>query len=148
MTMANLKLSQLPAASALTGDEIVPVVQAGQTRRASAAALAMLGQGAWQVATLAAPWANYGDAFATAAFRKDGRRVELRGVVKGGAGGSVVFTLPIGLRPAAQRIFTMLSDAAAPTRVDVRANGEVLVGLPPSTTVAWLSLDGIGFSID
>lgn len=146
--MANLKLSQLPAASALTGDEIVPVVQAGQTRRATAAAVAVLGQGAWQAATLAAPWTNYGDAFATAAFRQDGRRVELCGVVKGGAGGSVVFTLPAGLRPAAQRIFTTLSDAAAPTRVDVRANGEVLVGLAPSTAVAWLSLDGIAFSID
>ena len=132
----------------MTGDEIVPVVQGGQTRRSTAAAFADLRKGAWLAPTLNAPWANYGEVFATAGYRKEGARVELRGVVKGGAGGSVVLALPTGFRPAAQRIFITLSDAGAPTRMDVRANGEVLVGLPPSVTVAWLSLDGIAFSVD
>ena len=146
--MANLKLSQLPAASALTGDEIVPVVQGGQTRRSTVAAIADVRKGAWVAPTLNAPWTSYGDVFATAAIRKDGSRVQFRGVVKGGAGGTVLFTVPAGYRPPTQQIFATLSDAAAVTRIDVRPTGDVLVGLPPSTAVAWLSLDGIGYYAD
>lgn len=37
--MADVKISELPAASTLTGDELVPVVQAGATKRATVAAL-------------------------------------------------------------------------------------------------------------
>lgn len=37
--MADVKISELPAADALTGDELVPVVQAGATKRATVAAL-------------------------------------------------------------------------------------------------------------
>ncbi|QWP77475.1 hypothetical protein J5226_03460 [Lysobacter sp. K5869] len=146
--MANLKLSQLPAASALTGDEIVPVVQGGQTRRSTAAALADTRKGAWVAPSLNAPWTNFGDVFAPAGYRKDGNRVQLRGVVKGGAGGTVVFVLPAAFRPSAQLIMTTLSDAGAPTRIDVRANGEVFVGLPPSAQVAWLTLGSITYCTD
>lgn len=146
--MANLKLSQLPAASALTGDEIVPVVQGGQTRRSTAAALADARKGAWVAPTLNAPWTNFGDVFAAAGYRKDGIRVQLRGVVKGGAGGTVVFVLPAAFRPSAQLIMTTLSDAGAPTRIDVRPSGEVFIGLPPSTQVAWLTLDNISYCTD
>ncbi|MGH8080135.1 MAG: hypothetical protein ACREP7_06130 [Lysobacter sp.] len=143
--MANLKLSQLPTANALTGDEIVPVVQGGQTRRSTVAAVADARKGAWGVPTLNAPWTNFGDVFAPAGYRKDGSRVQLRGVIKGGTGGTVVFVLPVAFRPSAQLIMTTLSDAGAPTRIDIRANGEVFVGLPPSAQVAWLALDAISF---
>lgn len=143
--MANLKLSQLPAASALTGDEIVPVVQGGQTRRSTAAAIADVRKGAWVAPTLNAPWTNFGEVFAPVGYRKDGNRVQLRGVIKGGAGGTVLFVLSAAFRPSAQLIMTTLSDAGVPTRIDVRANGEVFVGLPPSAQVAWLALDTISF---
>ena len=143
--MANLKLSQLPAAGALVGDEIVPVVQGGQTRRATAAALADLRKGTWLVPTLNAPWTNYGDAFSNAAYRKDGNRVQLRGLVKAGAGGSVVCNLPAGFRPPAQQIFVAVSDAPAPARIDVRSNGDVAVAQPTTGTLGWLSLDAISF---
>ena len=143
--MANLKLSQLPAASALTGDEIVPVVQGGQTKRSTVAAVADVRKGAWMAPTLNTPWTNFGDVFSVAGYRKDAGRVQLRGVVKGGAGGSVPFVLPAGFRPNAQLIFTTMSDVSSPARIDVRANGEVFVGLPPSATVAWLTLDGISY---
>lgn len=53
--MANLKLSQLPAANALTGDETLPIVQGGQTRRSTAAAVADLRKGTWQAPALVAP---------------------------------------------------------------------------------------------
>lgn len=146
--MANLKLSQLPAASVLTGDEVVPVVQGDQTRRTTVAAVADARKGAWVAPILNAPWTNFGDVFAAAGYRKDGNRVQLRGVVKGGAGGTVVFVLPAALRPSAQLIMTTLSDAGAPTRIDIRTSGEVFVGLPPSTQVAWLTLDNITYCLD
>ncbi|MBT2748331.1 MULTISPECIES: hypothetical protein [unclassified Lysobacter] len=146
--MANLKLSQLPAATALTGDEIIPLVQGGQTRRSTAAAIADLRQGAWQTPTLNASWTNYGDAFATATYRKDANRVQLRGLVKGGAGGSIVCTLPAGFRPPAQQIFVAVCDAPSHARIDVRINGDVAVAQPTTGTIGWLSLDGIGFFVD
>ena len=34
-----VKISELPAASALAGDELIPVVQAGETRKAAISAL-------------------------------------------------------------------------------------------------------------
>lgn len=143
--MANLKLSQLPAAAALTGTEILPVVQAGQTRSTTIAALADLRKGAWQAPNLNAPWTNYGDAFANAAYRKDGNRVQLRGLVKAGASGSVIFTLPAGFRPPAQQIYVASCGAATPARVDIRSNGEVIVSQAPSGTFGELSLDGVAF---
>ncbi|MGO1069560.1 hypothetical protein [Lysobacter sp. CA199] len=146
--MANLKLSQLPAAAALTGTEILPVVQAGQTRSTTAAALADLRKGAWQAFTLNAPWAAFGDPFANAGYRKDGGRVQLRGLVKAGVGGSVICVLPAAFRPLTQLLFLVGCDLAAPARIDVRSNGEVLVALPSSGVLGWLSLDGIGFFVD
>ncbi|MGO1073857.1 hypothetical protein [Lysobacter sp. CA199] len=146
--MANLRLSQLPAARALTGDEVVPVVQGGQTRRTTAAAVADARRGAWVAPTLNAPWANFGDVFAPVGYRKDGSRVQLRGVIKGGAGETVALVLPAAFRPSAQLIMTTLSDAGAPTRIDVRTSGEVFVGLPPSAQVAWLTLDNISYCTD
>jgi hypothetical protein len=146
--MANLKLSQLPAANALTGDETVPIIQGGQTRRSTAGAVADLRKGTWQAPALVAPWANYGDAFAAAAYRKDGGRVQLRGLVKGGVGGSVVFALPAGFRPPAQQIYSVVTDASAPARVDVKTNGEVLVSQPGTGAIVWLSLDCVAFFAD
>ncbi|MBT2750022.1 MULTISPECIES: hypothetical protein [unclassified Lysobacter] len=146
--MANLKLSQLPAATALTGDEIIPVVQGGQTRRSTAAAVTDLRKGTWLLPTLYVPWANYGDAFANAAYRKDATRVQLRGLVKGGVGSSVVFTLPVGFRPPAQQIYVAVCDAQSPARIDVRSNGDVAVAQPTTGTMGWLSLDAVVFYID
>lgn len=146
--MANLKISQLPAATALTGSEILPVVQAGQTRSTTVAAMADLRKGAWQAPNLNAPWTNYGDAFANTAYRKDGNRVQLRGLVKAGAGGSMIFTLPAGFRPPAQQIYVASCDATTPARVDVRSNGDVVIAQPATGTLGWLSLDGIAFFAD
>lgn len=146
--MANLKLSQLPAANALSGDEIVPLVQGGQTRRATAGIIADLRKGAWQVPALNAPWTNYGDAFANAAYRKDGNRVQLRGLVKGGSGSSIVFLLPVGFRPLAQHLFVINTDIAVAVRIDVRSNGEVYLPQATSAPLGWMSLDSVSFYVD
>lgn len=146
--MANQKLSQLPAASTLTGTEIVPVVQGGQTRSTSAASIADLRKGVWQTPPLNTPWANYGDVFALAGYRRDAGRVQLRGLVKAGSGGTVIFVLPVGFRPPAQQIYTAVSDSSTQARVDVKTNGEVLVSQPAAGVLGWLSLDGVGFFAD
>jgi hypothetical protein len=146
--MANQKLSQLPAASLLTGTELLPIVQGGQTRSITVAAVADLRKGAWQAPTLNAPWTNYGDVFASAGYRRDGGRVQLRGLVKAGAGGTVIFVLPLGFRPPAQQIYTGVSDSSAPTRIDVKTNGEVLVSQPSSGVLGWLSIDGVAYFMD
>lgn len=146
--MANHKLSQLPAASVLNGTEILPAVQGGQTRSTTTAAVADLRKGAWQAATLNAPWTNYGDVFALAGYRRDAGRVQLRGLVKAGSGGTVVFVLPAGFRPPAQQTYTAVSDSSAQARVDVKANGEVLVSQPGTGVLGWLSLDSVGFFTD
>jgi hypothetical protein len=146
--MANQKLSQLPAASALTGAELVPIVQGGQTRSTNTAAIADLRKGTWQVPTLNAPWLNYGDVFAVVGYRRDAGRVQLRGLVKAGSGGTVIFVLPAGFRPPAQQIYPVVSDSSVTARIDVKANGEVLVSQPGAGVLGWLSLDGIGFYTD
>ncbi|MGO1070623.1 hypothetical protein [Lysobacter sp. CA199] len=88
---------------------------------------------------------NYGDAFATAAYRRDAGRVQLRGLIKGGAGGTVAFVLPAGFRPATQHLYCAVCDLPGLTRVDVKPSGEVQIMLPSSGTIGFLSLDGIGY---
>lgn len=146
--MANLKISQLPAAAALTGTEVLPVVQGGQTRITTTAAVADVRKGAWQAFALNAPWVPFGDPFAIAGYRKDGGRVQLRGLIKAGAGGSVICVLPAGFRPPAQLLFLVGCDLATPARIDIRSSGDVLVALPTSGILGWLSLDSIAFYVD
>jgi hypothetical protein len=70
--------------------------------------------------------------------------VHLKGVVKNGAIGTVIYNLPIGYRPTAQYIFTINSGGAF-GRVDVAANGDVIVQLGSSISVV---LDGISFRVN
>lgn len=65
--MANLKLSQMLVAAALTGTEVLPVVHSGQTRSTTVAAVVDLRKGTWPVPTLNVQWTNHGDSFVNAA---------------------------------------------------------------------------------
>jgi len=55
----------------------------------------------WIVPTLTGGWADYGSPYSPAAYRRVGKRVYLRGLVKDGSFGSAnpIFTLPAGFRP-------------------------------------------------
>lgn len=106
----------------------------------------------WQVpaGTLANNWVNYGAGFATFAYSiSDDGWVRFRGLLKGGTANITValFTLPPGYRPLFQHIFavnTYLSGYEGKMgRVDVRANGEVLV---INANSGWLSMDGVAFA--
>lgn len=89
-------------------------------------------------------WVNYSAGYQTAAFYKDkSGRVHLRGLVKSGTDGTVIFTLPVGYRPEAISLHTTLSNNAV-ARVDITSTGNV----HPNATYSdpnWISLDGISF---
>jgi hypothetical protein len=94
-------------------------------------------------------WTHYGAPFPQAGFRKfpDGK-VKLRGLVKGGAVGTYVFTLPVGYRPPTQPIFACDSNSGIHARVDVYSTGEVLVSATSTGAPGYLSLANIEFDTE
>lgn len=53
----------------------------------------------WVAPTLTNSWVNYGGGFEAAGYKKVGTQVFIRGLVKDGAVGTAIFTLPVGFRP-------------------------------------------------
>jgi len=106
-------------------------------------------------------YSNYGDIWAPANYYKDAFGiVHIEGLVKGGLFDTNltdrIFILPPDYRPAASHIFIVTGreevDAdEAPGRIDVHANGEVIMTIRPDSNpntgsnMAHLSLDGISF---
>ena len=74
------------------------------------------------------PWANFGSGYQVLRFRKElGDVCRIEGAVGGGTTGSVVFTLPLGFRPAASIRFYSQVDSSAgnPGRMDITNTGTV-----------------------
>lgn len=123
--------------------------------------------GTWaNIGTSGAPvfgssWSNY-DAvnWPVASIRKDGMRVELRGMVKStvafAAGAqaanasATVFVLPAGYRPAKSLHLPRVDHTNGVSRWNILSTGEVKVnyGTVASTANQWYSLDGISFIAD
>lgn len=92
--------------------------------------------------TLLNGWLDYGSAFQTAGYYKDGLGiVHLTGVVKSGTAGATIFTLPSGYRPAANQ---QQPAAASGGYATCRINSDGSVVHQGSIT-SWYSLDGISF---
>merc|ERR1712150_325708 len=95
-------------------------------------------------------WSNYGASWDDAKAFKIGKVVYLKGLVKGGADGAVVATLPGGWRPSKQRIFCVSQHGQKSVRIDIRSNGQIF----PETLArdvnpgGWIPLDGIQFVVD
>lgn len=95
-------------------------------------------------------WANFGSTFEGASFSKsaDGY-VTLSGVIANGAGNtSVVFTLPVGFRPAKDRSFVVSNSNAgeASANIYVDSTGRVYFMFGSATTpLAFVSLDNVRF---
>lgn len=111
-------------------------------------------QEAWKTPTLVNNWSNYELGFNPCGYWKDSFGVvHLRGLVKNGAIGSVLFTLPTGYRPANTEGFPVLRFIATGTeigRVDVSNSGVVVCQpfLAASTaTVLYMFLDGATFRV-
>ncbi len=94
----------------------------------------------WATPLLQNNWSNYGGPFATVGYTKlSSGLVVLKGLVKSGSG--VIFTLPVGYRPAANLLLQNSSNSAA-GRLDIGSSGSV--GLAVGNN-AWFSLDGVAF---
>jgi hypothetical protein len=102
-----------------------------------------VGHSGWvSVTTFFNSWVNYGGGtFEDAQFRRDGDSVEVRGVIKSGAIGSVAFNLPPGYRPGKTTGVLTLSANAAHIGV-VAANGDVT---PSTGTNTDVHMNGIRF---
>jgi len=97
----------------------------------------------WTTPTLSGTWANFGGAFAGAAYGKTAEGlVVLRGLIKSGTIGTAAFTLPTGFRPAADKRFGVISNGAA-GRVDISTAGVVT---PSTGNNAYVTLNDIRFA--
>jgi hypothetical protein len=98
----------------------------------------------WLTPFLLNNWVNYDTSvFNPAQYRKDGDGVVwLRGLVKGGAAGSIIFSLPLGYRPTNRQLHGVCTSESVMGRVDVYKDGRVQI---VNGSSVWLSLDGIAF---
>lgn len=99
----------------------------------------------WKAVEFENSWKNTGGAFMTAAYRKQGNTVRLRGVVEGGASGSVAFTLPAGFRPTATSAFAGAGGSTADTKAQITTGGAVALTYSVTGIVA---VDGVTFTVD
>ncbi|MBL0336866.1 MAG: hypothetical protein IPP73_16540 [Chitinophagaceae bacterium] len=91
-------------------------------------------------------WVNYGSGYADAGYWKDKEGVvHLQGLIKSGitSTGTLLFQLPVGYRPSGGRLIFTADNAGVQGRVDVLADGQVL--LMTATSNAFLNLTGITF---
>ena len=104
-----------------------------------------LADSGWVALTLNSGWANIGSPYQTAAVRKFGGFVKLRGQINVSSG--TAFTLPAGYRPPGRMEICVASGSTVDSaRARVESNGNVTfigVGLAVE-----LSLDSISFYID
>ena len=104
------------------------------------------GSGDWVTPTLLNSWVDFAGTFSAAQYRKDHSGVvHLKGLIKDGTttGGTIIFTLPTGHRPADDEVFVVsISPDGASGRIDVDANGDVVVRLAHAS---YTSLNGIRF---
>ena len=104
-----------------------------------------LGDSSWTAPTLLNSWVNYGGAWDTAGYRKDGQGVVyLKGLVKSGTTSANLFVLPSGYRPASQ----LLMHGRGTTgefRIDIFPSGVVYFN---SADAAFSSISGISFYAD
>jgi len=93
--------------------------------------------GGWITPTLLNSWVDYGGTYAGVGYQKVGRVVYMKGLVTGGAAGTVIFNLPAGYRPSSQMLMLTAVNATPPAgRIDVYTNGNLLAG-----TAGWVSID-------
>ena len=99
------------------------------------------GDTGWTNLTLVNSWVSYGSPYSTAGYRVSADVVYLRGIVKSGTWGAVMFTLPSGARPTETRYLPTMSDGVL-SALDVASNGEVKVAAAGGSN-AYVSLDGL-----
>ena len=100
----------------------------------------------WTALTLLNSWVNFGGTVSDASYVKYAHGlVELKGVVKDGTAvaGTVIATLPVGFRPAEDRLFAIDTNATTVNgKVVIRSDGDIEFNGGGNT---YFSLDGIVF---
>jgi hypothetical protein len=105
-----------------------------------------INQEAYQIPSFQNSWNNYGGEWNTAKFYKGkDSRVYLEGVVNGGSS-NVIFTLPVGYRPASRIFFIVSQNGGSRGRIDIASNGEVRFEFGNDNTQ--VGLDGISFRVE
>ena len=111
-------------------------------------------QSQWTAPTFQNGWVDYDNGYAEPGYTRDAAGiVRLRGLIRSGStvDGVLAFTLPAGMRPQGRRLFACSTDAGGVgsegmrARCDVLSDGRVLLY---GVSAAWVSLDGITFSVD
>lgn len=93
-------------------------------------------------------WTNFGTDHATAAFRVDAEGwVHFKGLVKSGASGNSIFTLPAEYRPRFTQRFVTAANAAVTCTITIDSSGTVVPVLMTGATNAYFSLAGVQFPI-
>jgi len=100
--------------------------------------------GAWQTPTLLNSWANAGGPWNPAGYRIDRGVVRFRGLINGGAVGSVLFVLPAGFIPPADLIVPVSNGGNATGGLGIDSAGNVSLDWGSGS---WCSLEGVSFSI-
>lgn len=90
-------------------------------------------------------WANFGPPYETAGYSisSGDKIVRLKGLIAGGTLTATVFTLPVGFRPAKNRLFSSTANGAAGVLVIDTAG----VVTPEGASNAYFSLEDIAFSV-
>ncbi len=145
--------------ASVTADAALPVanqvlqhVPAGDLSNSDLFLSGSIDQEDWIVVASGAPapnfqsgWGNYGYGFNDAAyFRDKSGIVHLKGLVRDGAAGTIIFQLPAGYIPAKQELHVVMTgDPATAGRCDIDVNGNVIAQV--KSAGVWFSLDGIKF---
>lgn len=79
----------------------------------------------WTPATLLGSWGVFGGGYQGPEYRKVGDYVQIRGSIKAGTSSTTAFTLPVGLRPVANNVFSCTSGASQ-VAVEVTSAGAVI----------------------
>jgi hypothetical protein len=98
----------------------------------------------WTAPTLLNSWVNFGGGWVEAGYRIDSfGRVHLRGLVKDGTVSAVgvIFTLPVGYRPAQAQIFAVDGNSAY-GRLTIQEDGDVIAEVGSNVH---FSLNGVSF---
>jgi hypothetical protein len=106
-----------------------------------------LDQSAWHDVAYTNNWQRFDPTYNPVQYWKDSQGiVHLRGLMKGGTPGANnagrAFTLPEGYRPTYRQLHAVCTNNNTLGRVDVLANGNVVV---VSGHTSWVSLDSIAF---
>jgi hypothetical protein len=100
----------------------------------------------WTAVTYTNSWADYdATTYNGGGFRIDDEgRVYLRGLIRSGTLNTSGFTLPTGYRPSRRCVFVCISNNAI-GRIDVYADGTVVIGQDSIGSNVYFTLEGIAF---